>query len=243
MFFGGVRRFLRVCGYAVRGCRWSWDFLKYVITDTLNCATTPDPFGCRGEMAVSPPRCARLFSPHTDFSQDVGARFAQSVPQVRAVPNGKREVFGTLTCHRDDTGVSGRGVSLKLVRPSSSRNRARSGVSSMLTVGRPPARVWRATTAHKGSWCRGVISKPRDARYWWTCQRHRGNVGTMLLTRKRAPTVKGDQPQNWRATDPSTSGHQPCKWVSTRSVTCRRSVGRLPRGVSEVSSLCSTMSC
>ena len=57
---------------------------------------------------------------------------------------------------------------------------------------------------------------PRDARYWWTYQRHRGNVGTMLLTHKRAPPAKGDQPQNWRATDPSTSGHQPHNWAGRR---------------------------
>ena len=34
------------------------------------------------------------------------------------------------------------------------------------------------------------------------------NAGAMVLTHKRA-LRKGDQPQNWRATDPSTSGHQP----------------------------------
>ena len=39
---------------------------------------------------------------------------AQSVPRVRAVPNVLREVFGTLTCQRDDTGASGRRVSFKL---------------------------------------------------------------------------------------------------------------------------------
>ena len=59
---------------------------------------------------------------------------AQTVPQVCAVPNAKREVFGTLKCHRDDTGASGRRLSFKLVRPSSSRSRARAGVSSMLAV-------------------------------------------------------------------------------------------------------------
>ena len=36
---------------------------------------------------------------------------AQTVPQVRAVPNIR---FLTLTCHRDDTGASGRRVSFKL---------------------------------------------------------------------------------------------------------------------------------
>ena len=59
---------------------------------------------------------------------------------------------------------------------------------------------------------------PRDARYWWTYQRHRGNVGTMLLTQKRAPLAKGGQSQNWRATDPSTSGHQPYCYFLTLSV-------------------------
>ena len=95
-------------------------------------------------MAMLPPRCARLFSPHSDFSQDVGARCsgcptgacssqrkAQSASgrRVSLVPNMKREMFGTLTRHQDDTGFSRRRVSFKLVRPTSSRNRARAGVS------------------------------------------------------------------------------------------------------------------
>ena len=51
------------------------------------------------------------------------------------------------------------------------------------------------------------------------------------------PPAKGDQPQNWRGTDPGTR-HQPHKWagrrlllsltVSSSTVTCRRS-GRLHR--------------
>ena len=97
IFFLGwrVRLLLRVCAYAVRG-RWSWDFLKFVITDTWNRAITP---GLPGrEMAMSPPRFAPLFSLHSDFSQDVGAQ--------RAVPNVKREVFCSLMCHWDDTGAS-----------------------------------------------------------------------------------------------------------------------------------------
>ena len=103
-----LRLFPHVCGYAVRGRGWSWDFLVYVTTDALNYAITPDPFGGRGEMAMSPPRCALPFS-------------LQAVPQVRAVPDVKREVVGTITCHRDDTGASGRRVSFKLTGSSSSR--------------------------------------------------------------------------------------------------------------------------
>ena len=57
---------------------------------------------------------------------------------------------------------------------------------------------------------------PRDARYWWTYERHRGNAGTMVLIHQRAPPAKGDHPQNWPATDPSTSGQQPHNWSSRR---------------------------
>ena len=38
----------------------------------------------------------------------------------------------------------------------------------------------------------------------------------MVLIHQRAPPAKGDHPQNWRATDPSTSGHQPHNWSSRR---------------------------
>ena len=54
------------------------------------------------------------------------------------------------------------------------------------------------------------------ARCCWTYQRHRGDAGTMVLIHQRAPPAKGDHPQNWRATDPSTSGHQPHNWSSRR---------------------------
>ena len=39
----------------------------------------------------------------------------------------------------------------------------------------------------------------------------------MVLIHQRAPPRKGDHPQkNWRATDPSTSGHQPHNWTGRR---------------------------
>ena len=62
---------------AVRGFRWSWDFLQYVITDIWNFAMAPGPSGGRGEIPMSPPRCAPLFSPHSDSSRDVGARCSE----------------------------------------------------------------------------------------------------------------------------------------------------------------------
>ena len=79
---------------------------------------------------------------------------AQSVPQVRAVPNVKRKVFGTLKCHQDDTGASGRGVSSKLT-----------GLSEQLAgrarpSGKQPEMVLSATAALKGSWCSGGAPKP-----------------------------------------------------------------------------------
>ena len=54
------------------------------------------------------------------------------------------------------------------------------------------------------------------ARCWWTCQRHLGDAGTMVLIHQRALPAKGDHSQNWRATDPSTSGNQPHNWSSRR---------------------------
>ena len=102
-FFLGwrVRLLLRVVlsgasGYTVRRRRWSWDFLKYVITDTWNYGS-----------ALSHPRCACLFSSCTAFLARTLVHVAQSVPQLRAVPNAVREVFGSLTCHRDDTDAPG----------------------------------------------------------------------------------------------------------------------------------------
>ena len=54
---------------------------------------------------------------------------------------------------------------------------------------------------------------PRDARYWWTYQRRRGNAGTVVqLTSGHHP----QRAQNWLATDPSTSGHQPHNWSGRR---------------------------
>ena len=58
---------------------------------------------------MSHPRCARLFFLHSDFCQDVGARCSDCPTEACSSP---RTVW-TLTCHRDDTGVSGRKVSFK----------------------------------------------------------------------------------------------------------------------------------
>ena len=55
-------------------CGMEFYFLKYVITDAWYYAIAPGPLGGRGEVAMSPPRCARLFSLRCDFGQDVGAR-------------------------------------------------------------------------------------------------------------------------------------------------------------------------
>ena len=47
--------------YCVCGRRWSWDFLKYVIKDTLNYGSAPDPFwGSRGDGNVASSLCASL---------------------------------------------------------------------------------------------------------------------------------------------------------------------------------------
>ena len=71
-------------------------------------------------------------SPCTANSARALVHVAESVPQVRAVPNVKRKVFGTLKCHEYDTGASGRRVSFKLPRWSS---RSRVGSSgSCVTV-------------------------------------------------------------------------------------------------------------
>ena len=49
-------------------------FIEFVYWLNLKFASAPDPFGGRGEMAMSPPRCARLFFLHSELAQDAGAR-------------------------------------------------------------------------------------------------------------------------------------------------------------------------
>ena len=46
------------------------------------------------EMAMSPPRCARLFSPHSDFSQDVGARCSECPTGACSSQRKARSVSG-----------------------------------------------------------------------------------------------------------------------------------------------------
>ena len=55
-------------------------------------------FGGRGEMAMSPPRCARLFSPHGDFSQDVGARCSKCPTGACSSQHFAPFFFGVLMC-------------------------------------------------------------------------------------------------------------------------------------------------
>ena len=151
------------------------------------------PSGGRGEMAC------RILAVHVSSSCTASSartlvHIAHTVPQVRAVPNEKRKVFGTLECQRDDTSASVRRVSFKLVRPSSSRNRARAGVSSMLTVEYSPR-------GYDGHNCpqRVMVNgeqdfqamRPSDSRWGGQSPRyrethgtggHRGNAGTMVLS-------------------------------------------------------------
>ena len=49
-------------------------FIEFVYWLNLKFASAADPFGGRGERAMSPPRCARLFFLHSELGQDAGAR-------------------------------------------------------------------------------------------------------------------------------------------------------------------------
>ena len=40
--------------------------------------------------------------------------------------------------------------------------------------------------------------------YWWTYQQHCGNAGAVVFVSQAGSSRKGDQPQNWRETDPRT---------------------------------------
>ena len=182
-------------------------FLKYVITDAWNCGSAHDPFGVEGRWLCRILAVHVSSPPLTATSVRTLAHVALCVPQVRAVPNVKRKVFGTLRCHRDDTGASGRRVSFKLpgwlsssrVGPCKSRfrqNAAREGIGRCRAVeGKVPDTASTVLvyipTASWECWDHGVVS-------------HADN------------SHKGDQPQNWRATDPSTSGHQPHNWAGRR---------------------------
>ena len=128
---------------------------------------------------MSHPRCPRLFFLHSELGQDAGARCS-----VRAVPNVR---FLTLTCHGDDTGASGRGVSFKLPGWLSSSRVGSSGSCESR---------FRQNTAREGMGA--AKSQVGDARYWCSYQQHRGNAGTQVSSHKRAPPA--------RATNPKTGG-------------------------------------
>ena len=166
-------------------------------------------------LAMSPPRCARLFSPHSDFSQDFGAR-CSGCPTGACISQRKaRSVWNF-------NSVSGRRVSFL-----SSYGRARARVSSMLTVedrsrgcgglqlltkGHGAVDAFPSNETQRLAPGRAKSQVPRDARCWCSYQRHGGNAGTMVLTHKRAPPAGATNP-NWRATDRSPSGHQPHNFV------------------------------
>ena len=58
-------------------------------------------------------------------------------------------------------------------------------------------------------------SVPR--RYWWTYQRHRGNVGTTVLIHPAGHPRKGRPSPKLAATDPNHQrAHQPHNWSSRR---------------------------
>ena len=137
----------------------SYCSLEYVITDAWIHAIAPGPSGDRGEMAMSPPRCACLFSLHSNFGLDV-------VPQLRAVPKlcakvlkshafqGKRRCFlvvGCLLtlspCGSDAQPLWERHYELEYQSALLSRY-------SMLTVEDRPNGAGGATAARKGSWGR-----------------------------------------------------------------------------------------
>ena len=140
-------------------------FLKYVITDALIYGSAPDPlWGSRGDGHVASSLCTTLLPAQRARPGRWCTLLRLSHRCVQFPTFG----FLTLTCHRDDTGASGRRVSFKLpwlseqLWLSSSRSRARAGGSSVLTVEDSPTvvRGWRATIARKGSWCRRGIFKP-----------------------------------------------------------------------------------
>ena len=133
-------------------------------------------------------------------------------------------MFGTLTCHRDDTGASGRRVSFKLTGLSSSRveheqmedrlhgcggpqllAKGHGAVEAFpshgtqrLAPGRAKSQVPRVRTA--------LVDVPAASCECWD---HGVNTSGHLPQR-------ATNPQNWRATDPNTSRHQPRDWAGRR---------------------------
>ena len=129
-------------------------------------------------------------------------RVAQAVPQVRAVPNVKREVVGTLACHQVDTGASRRSVSLKvtaLVEHEQVEYSPRGcWVPQLLAKGHGAVEAFPSHETQRLA-PRAKSQVPRDARYWCTYRRHPGNAGpSPVSSHKRAPPA--------RATNPETGG-------------------------------------
>ena len=72
------------------------------------------------------------------------------------------------------------------------------GGPQLLTKGHGAVEAFPSHETQRLATERAKSQAPRDARCWWTYQRHRGNAGTMVLTHNRAPPA--------RATNPKTGG-------------------------------------
>ena len=160
------------------------------------------PSGGRGEMAMSPPRCALPFSLHGDFSQHVGARCSDcptgACSSQRSVFNfnvsqGLLVVGCLLRGWLSSSRVGSSGSCESRLR----QNTAREGMGAVCSQ-RATVEAFPIHETQRLAPGRAKSQVPRDARYWWTYQRHRGNVGTMVLSHKRAPPA--------RATNTKTGG-------------------------------------
>ena len=121
---------------------------------------------------------------------------------MRAVPNVKREVFGTLMCHRVDTGASARRVSIELtalVEHDQVEYSPRGcWASQLLAKGHGAVEAFPCHETQRLAPGRAKSQVPRDARYWCSYQRHRGNAGTKVSSHKRTLPA--------RTTNPKTGG-------------------------------------
>ena len=154
------------------GCR--------VLTDTLNNAITTDPSGVEGRwhcrlLAV------RVSSPCTATSARTLVHVAQTVPQVRAVANVKREVFGKLACHRGRSsyGLAGRVIEHEQEYPAGSQwKTAREGVEGRNCSQRVMV-PWRHFQAMRPSVSRRRGQRPRYRETHGASGRTSGIVGML----------------------------------------------------------------
>ena len=126
---------------------------------------------------------------------------AQTVPQVRAVPNVKREVFGTLTGIVSGAAGHNRG---EWWRPHSSQGHKAGALARRLSGAGGPRLLAKGHDADEAfssheTQClapgRAKSQLTRDASYWCPYQRRCGNAGTVTLSHKRAPPARATNPQ------------------------------------------------